>query len=34
MLMQKAPKLETFKALKLGHLHTVGRRALGGSYDF
>ena len=33
--MQKAPKLETLKlkGLKLEHLPTVGRRALGGSYD-
>ena len=31
--MQTAPKLETLKGLKLGHLPTVGRRALGGSYD-
>ena len=34
MLMQKAPKLEILKGLKLGSLPTVGRRALGGSYDF
>ena len=31
---QKAPKPETRKGLRPGHLPTVGRRALGGSYDF
>ena len=31
--MQKAPKLEILKGLKLGHLPTIGRRALGVSYD-
>ena len=33
-LTQNAPKPETLKGLRLGHLPTVGRRALGGSYDF
>ena len=35
---QKAPTPETLKGLikglRPGHLPTVGRRALGGSYDF
>ena len=33
-LTQKAPKPETLKGLSPGHLSTVGRRALWGSYDF
>ena len=33
-LTQKALKLETLKGFTPGHLATVGRRALGGSYDF
>ena len=32
--MQKALKLETLRGFTPGHLATVGRRALGGSYDF
>ena len=32
--MQKALKLETLKGFTPGHLATVGRRPLGGSYDF
>ena len=31
---QKAPKPETLKGLRPGHLPTAGRRALWGSYDF
>ena len=34
VLPQKAPKFETLKGLKLGHLPPVGRWALGGTYDF
>ena len=33
-VLQKALKLETLKGFTPGHLATVGRRALGGSYDF
>ena len=34
VFMQKALKLEILKGFTPGHLATVGRRALGGSYDF
>ena len=34
VVMQKGLKLETLQGFTPGHLATVGRRTLGGSYDF